>query len=285
VSQPREPQTRPQTVTDAVARIEEQPADRTPAALINAYAPHIRDVLPSHMTVETFGRLASGVLTRFPDVKEAAQVNPWSFVHVLLECARLGHEPGTEQYAITKFNRSDAPGGMQVVGIEMYKGEMARMFNAGGVASTHCDVVYDFEMPGKCRADLVPFRYQRNMAEPVHEPDFLHPDYGNQDHAVLTYAYARLRGGGTSQVVVLPRNEVMKHRAVAKTKSFWDGPFWSSMWKKTSIHELEKWVPTSAEYRRVQAIADAAIGSAQAQLIGSAPAGAVTAEPETEPVR
>jgi recombination protein RecT len=64
-----------------------------------------------------------------------------------------------------------------------------------------------------------------------------------------------MKDGATSRVVVMSKAEVMKVKAVSKTASFSDSPWtnWEDrMWLKTAIHQLEKWVPTSAEYRREQ---------------------------------
>jgi recombination protein RecT len=271
-----------QTVSSAVARKEEE---RTPAALIKKYTPHFKDVLPADLSPDTFVRLANGVMTKNPDVREAAMANPWSLVHTLLECARLGHEPGSDRYAIVKFNDKNAPGGVAVVGIEQYQGELDRMFNAGGVQTVICDIVYDFEMPGKAREGLTPFRYQRNMDMPIHEPDFLHEHYDDQTHAVMVYAYARLLTGGTSHVIVMPRSHVMRHREVARSTKFWDGPFWGSMWRKTAVHELAKWVPTSAAYRETRARIDAAAADVSTRLAQESPVNAIPAEPADEVAR
>jgi recombination protein RecT len=70
------------------------------------------------------------------------------------------------------------------------------------------------------------------------------------------YAYAVLFNGATSHVVRMGAAEVAKHRAVSKSgDAFWgpaypaEGPWTPSMWLKTGLHALERWVPTSAAYR------------------------------------
>lgn len=257
----------PQTVSNAVATRED---DKSPKALVAAYTEDFRSVLPRHLPASTFVRLGQGVLTKNPDVRQAAEANPWSLIHALLECARLGHEPGTDQFALTKFNNKNAPGGMEVVGIEQYQGEIERMYRAGAIESIHAEVVYDFELSGNARPGLKPFRYEVGMAQPDHEPDWFHSERGKEPRAVAVYAFARMAGGGTSRPVVMPRSEVMLHRAAAKTTKFWDGPFWKSMWLKTAVHELEKWVPTSAEYRRELARAAAAAEDARAKIPAAA---------------
>jgi hypothetical protein len=82
------------------------------------------------------------------------------------------------------------------------------------------------------------------------------------------YAFARLHTGGISQVAWLPKGQVLKHRAVSRSgDSFWgpawpaEGPWTQDMWKKTALHVLEKFVPTSAAYRWEVARSEAAAGT------------------------
>lgn len=185
-------------------------------------------VLPTHIDAAHWVRLAQGVLRRNEKLAEAAVANPGSFLSALLECARLGHEPGTDQFALVPY-------GQEVTGIEQYQGQIERMYRAGAVEAVICEVVR--------AADI--FHWNPGSM-PEHDADWFNDDRGD---LVGVYAYAKLRGGAVSQVVVMGKAEVMKHRAVAKTKNIWD-QWTESMWKKTAIHELEKWVPTSAEYQR-----------------------------------
>src|SRR5690606_31887826 len=172
-----------------------------------------------------------------------------------LECARLGHEPGTAAYAIVPFKDK---GKLTIVGIEQYQGEIERMYRAGAVSSVKAEVVrandyYEFDA--------------KTMKVPDHRPGWFCTDPpGQARHArflseqergemVGVYAYAEFPGGGVSRVVEMGRAEVMKHKAVARGADSADSPWknWEqSMWLKTGIHELEKWVPTSSEFRREQ---------------------------------
>lgn len=210
-----------------------------PGALIKQYENDFATVLPAHIKADTFVRLSQGLLRRNPDLATAAQANPASFLAALLDCARLGHEPGTDQYALTWFKNTKT-GKPDIVGIEQYQGEIERMYRAGAVQSVKCEIV-------RFRDDFAwaPTR----MKVPHHEFNALASD---ESRGELTgvYAYAHMIGGALSQVVVMGRDEIMRHKAVAKTTKFWEGPWEPSMWKKTAIHELEKWVPTSAEYLR-----------------------------------
>jgi len=259
-----------QTVSQAVARKE-----TGPESLIAKYQSDFASVLPSHIEPAHWVRLAQGVLRRDEKLRDAAEKNPGSFLAALLECARLGHEPGTDQYALTHF-RNSKTGVPEIVGIEQYQGEIERMYRAGAVTSVVAEVVrrndlyayntsaraMGFELMGSLGMDL---DQAVAMAEasgvPIHFKghfcggDKRHRRFLSEDDRgplVGVYAFARFAGGVISRVVEMGHGEVMKHKAVAKTTKFWDGPWEPSMWLKTAVHELEKWVPTSAEFRKEQ---------------------------------
>jgi recombination protein RecT len=151
----------------------------------------------------------------------------------------LGHEPGTDQFALVPFNDRKR-GTVEIVGIEQYQGVIERMYRAGAVRSVKAEVVKSAD----------PFAYEPDiMDRPRHKPDW----FAERGELVGVYAYAVMGDGSTSRVVMMNRAEVMKHKAVARGATGDDSPWQSwedSMWLKTAVHELEKWVPTSSEYRR-----------------------------------
>lgn len=202
-------------------------------------------LLPADVDVDVFAGCAASAMYKNPKLAEAAMRQPESLLVALRDCARLGHQPGTDLYALTVRS-----GG--VLGIEQYQGVIHRMFNAGAVKAVHCEVVTNQEKLER-----------RDPLPPIHHvPD---DDWMNRDVRVENlkgvYAYAVLDSGAISRVVVMGRAQVEAHRAMAPTKMVWDGPFGVSMWLKTACHELEKWVPTSASYRQERARADAALSS------------------------
>lgn len=199
-------------------------------------------LLPAGVDADVFAGCASAAMYRNPNLAAAAMRNPESLLVALRDCARLGHQPGTDEYALTIR-------GGGVLGIEQYQGVIHRMFNAGAVKSVHAEVVTNQERLER-----------RDPLSPIHHvPD---DDWMNRDVRVANlkgvYAYAVLEGGTISRVVVMGRAQVEAHRNVAMTKNIWDGAFGVSMWLKTGCHELEKWVPTSVSYRQERARADVA---------------------------
>lgn len=238
-------------VKDAIAK-----RDARPGAIIEKYSQDFATVLPSQIKPETFVRLAQGALRRNPQLAQAAAANPGSLLAALLDAARLGLEPGTEQYYLVPYKDRGRP---LVQGIAGYQGEIELMYRAGAVSSVVVEVV---------RANDT-FKYRLGIdAKPVHEVDWFGSDRGD---LVGVYAYATMTDGATSKVVVLNKRQVYDARKKsASYRSKPDSSPWTTdeeaMWLKTAAHRLRKWVPTSAEYRREQLRA-----AAEAQRVATAP--------------
>lgn len=237
----------PQTVRGAVAKAEEQKSSIAYTKVRSA-----RDwfsaVVPSHIDPEQYIAVLLGVLQRNDRLREAAEANPGSLMIAAAECARLGLVPG-ETYHFVPFKNRER-GIDEITGIIDYKGEIDLIYRGGAVESVHAEVVRERDH----------FAWKPGMTIPDHQVlANAHGQIGlvdEKERGVLTgvYAYAKLRGGGISRVVVMSVSEVMKHRAVAKTKEFWgpdypgEGPWTPQMWLKTAIHGLPVWVPSSPEY-------------------------------------
>ncbi len=217
-----------------------------PVRMVTQYESTLADILPAHISTATFVRLCHGVLRKNPAVLAAANANPQSFLSAVMESARLGHEPGTDHFALTV--RGKGPGA-QVVGIEQYQGVIDRMYRAGAVTAVRANVIREHD-------EWV----WDGQGIPAHRANWLASE---AERGMLTgvYAYATLDTGQHSRVVVMGRDEVMRHRAAAATKNVWD-TWEASMWLKTAVHELEKWVPTTAEYRRAVAATQAVLAAA-----------------------
>lgn len=216
-----------ESVSNAVARRNQV------EALIQQYSNDFAIVLPSHIKPSTFVRLAQGVLRRNPQLQDAAAKNPGSFLAALLEAARLGHEPGTEQFYLVPF-------GGEVQGIEGYRGVIERMYRAGAVASVKAEVVRDFDE----------FIYEPGMERPVHKVDW----FGTRGPIKGAYAYAVFKDGSTSRVVVINREYIEQVKRQSKGANSPSSPWkqWEeAMVLKTVVHRLEPWVPTSNEDRTV----------------------------------
>jgi recombination protein RecT len=218
------------TVSQAVAQ-----RDTSPTALVANYRDDFAAVLPSHLPPAAFVRLAQGVLRRDPKLMDAAMNNPGSLMTAMLDCARLGHEPGTPAYYFVPIKGA-------IEGWEGYRGVIERIYRAGAVQSVRAAVVRENDV----------YDYEEGMVAPVHRyPRFAPAE--QRGPLVGVYAFANMAEGGISRVVEIGREEVLKHRDMNPSNKRPDSPWhkWEeSMWLKCAAHELEKWVPSSTEYRR-----------------------------------
>lgn len=226
-----------ETVSNAIAT-----RDNSPGALVQRYHQDFADVLPTHVKPETWVRLAVGALRRDPKVAEAAGNNTGAFMAALLTAARLGLEPGTEQfYLVPQSPRKGAP--KEILGITGYQGLVELMYRAGAVASVIVEAVREND-----KFSYVPGRDER----PIHEIDW---DIDDRGKLKLVYAYAIMKGGATSKVVVLNRSRINEIKSKSASARSDYSPWTTSeeaMWLKSAARQLAKWVPTSAEYIREQ---------------------------------
>jgi recombination protein RecT len=229
--------------------------DQGPAAVVEQYRESLALVMPSHLQarVGAWIRNTQGLLRRDEKLMKAAQNDVGQFIAVLMDAGRLGLEPGTEQYyLVPRWNNKKRA--TEVTGVRGYQGEIELMYRAGAVSSVIVEVVRE--------KDHFQFRPGRDE-RPVHDIDW---DLEDRGKLRLVYAYAVMKDGATSKVVVLNRGHIAKARAKSDSADK-DWSPWNtdeeSMWLKTGAHRLAKWVPTSAEYMREQIRAQAVVDSEQ----------------------
>lgn len=220
---------------NAVARVE-----TGPAAMVEQYRGDYTQLLPSHINADAWIRLATGALRKDKSLLQAATSNPASFMSALSTAARLGLEPGTEQYYLTPRKTKT---GSEVLGIVGYQGIIELIYRAGAVSSVIAECVYSADS----------FDYQPGRDErPIHRIDWDAPHRGELR---LVYAYAVMKDGATSKVVVMNKAAIDKVKASSASARSDYSP-WSTnpdaMWLKSAVRQLGKWVPTSAEFIREQ---------------------------------
>jgi recombination protein RecT len=77
---------------------------QSPASMLTAYADDFATVLPSTgVNAKTFVRKAQGLLRSNRQLAQVATRNPGSFFSALLDCASLGHVPGSGAYHLVPF--------------------------------------------------------------------------------------------------------------------------------------------------------------------------------------
>ncbi|WP_075737485.1 recombinase RecT [Streptomyces acidiscabies] len=218
--------------------------DNGPEAIVQQHRDDLTLVLPAHHKGETWMRLATGALRRDANLRQTAARNPGSLMNALLECARLGHEPGTESFYLVPF-------GNEVQGIEGYRGIVERIYRAGAVKAVKAEVVYENDH----------FRYHPGMDRPEHEPDY----FADRGRIIGAYAYGVFQDGSTSRVVVINRAYIDKVKKESKGSDRASSPWvkWEEgMVLKTVARRLEPWVPTAVEWRTEPTPASAAEATA-----------------------
>lgn len=206
--------------------------------IVRQHARELTSVLPSHLAEQGAGWINSAVAAVKKDraLWQAANADPGSLMNALSEAARHGLQPGSKEYYLTVR-------GGKVLGVIGYQGEIELMYRAGAVSSVIVEPV--FANDG--------FEYTPGIHDrPKHTIDWMAEDRGP---IVLAYAYAVMKDGATSKVVVVNKARIKRAMEASSTagKSF--SPWKSdevAMWMKTAAHDLAKWVPTSAEYIREQ---------------------------------
>jgi recombination protein RecT len=215
--------------------------DNGPESMIEQYRGSFAMVLPSHVKPDAWVRLSQGLLRRNKSLASAAKANPGSFLSALLDCARLGLEPGDTYHLV--------PFGNEVTGIVDWTGEVELIYRAGAVSSVKAEIVYANDVfvwePGVM---------DRPKHTPPVDPATGNPNWFTADRGdmVGVYAYAVMKDGSTSRVVVYDRKQINRLKALAKGTTRKDSPWslWEDrMWLKSSVKALAKWVPSSAEYR------------------------------------
>lgn len=223
-------------VRTAVAKI-----DDSPTGLIERHRVDIQTVLPSHIKTDTWVRVAVGAVRRDPKLVEAATNDPGAFMVAVMEAAQKGLTPGTNEYYLTVRREK---GVKKIKGIEGYQGIIERIYRAGAAQSVVVESVREGD-----GFTYIPGQHER----PIHHVDWFGADRGA---LVGVYAYAVMQGGATSKVVVLNRAKVMEAKAKSDGAnsdfSPWNTGDGEAMWLKTAARRLEKWVPTSNEYRKEQ---------------------------------
>jgi recombination protein RecT len=233
-----------------------------PTAIVLNNRDSLAEVMPSHVNAKAWCRLAVGALKRDPKLMEAAQNDTTAFWSAIMDAAQQGLTPGTDEYYLVprRRKRGEQP---TIMGVTGYQGYIELMYRAGAVSSVTVEVVRERDL-----FTYTPGRDQR----PVHEIDWDAEERGNLR---LVYAFAEMRDGATSRVVVLNKAQIERIKAKSDSANSRDYAQYSpwntnpeAMWMKSAVRQLRKWVPTSAEYirERLRAVQEVAgEGEAAAQ--------------------
>lgn len=222
----------------------------TPGALVVKYKQSFVSMLPSHLREakggDTWIASVESVLRTNAEVAQAAANDPGAFLAALVPAAQRGLTPGTEEFYLVPF--APKKGQPRIIqGIIGYQGLIELIYRAGAVSSVIVEVVKANDT----------FNYSPGRDDrPQHEVDWFGGDRGA---LIGAYAYAIMKDGAYSKVVVIGPDEIKKSMAKSASAHSDYSPWKTNpeaMWLKTAARQLAKWVPTSAEFRR-QALRDA----------------------------
>lgn len=195
---------------------------------------------------------AFAALTKDPNLLQAANNAPETLIAALNSAAQRGLQPGTEEYYLTPRKNK---GRMEILGIIGYQGLVTLMYRSGAVSSVTVEAVHANDE----------FRWAPGqMEKPLHSPNW----FGDRGEIIGAYAYATMKDGSTSKVVIVDQARIATAKAASAGSSSPHSP-WNKHYKamvlKTAAHDLAKWVPTSAVDKTVQN-AQAVVGEQNAQV-------------------
>lgn len=201
--------------------------------LISSMQSEFEAALPKTLPIDLFMRVA---LTGFRKTPNLLNCTRKSLLGALLETARLGLEPCTEQAYLIPYGKECT----LVIG---YQGYVQLMYRTGQVEAVEAEMVYEADDWEYSLGDGGKF---------FHRPNLLAEDRGK---ALFAYSFAKLTGGGRTKVAITTRRQAEQMMRDAKSnQSPWKTGSFDAMWLKTPVRQLQKWAPKSAEMRRASVI-------------------------------
>lgn len=196
-------------------------------------APQIAAVLPAHIPVDRFKRVVMTAVNQTPDLMKADRR---SLFNACVKCAADGLVPDGREAALVTFG-----GNAQYM--PMVFGIIKKLRQSGEIASISARIVYENEIKeGRFR-----FVIEDGEEKLHHEPLLT----GERGKPAVVYATAKFKDG-TVQNEPMTVADVEKVRQASRAKN--GGPWsqwWDEMARKTAIRRLSKYLPLSAEDRRL----------------------------------
>jgi recombination protein RecT len=200
---------------------------------LNDVRPHFKAILPSHIDPDQFNRV---IVTAANLTPELATADRRSLLNACSKCASDGLLPDGREAALVMF-------GNKVQYLPMVAGVIKRLRQSGEVSAVAARVVYQAEI------DEGLFRYviEDGVEKLSHAPKL----FGDRGAPALAYATARMKDG-TIQNEVMTVADIEKVRKSSRSGT--SGPWvqwWDEMARKTVVRRLSKYLPYSAEDRRI----------------------------------
>lgn len=205
--------------------------------------PELQKLLPKNMSMDRFVRIALTECVKNPDL---LRCSPESWALAMQKCAATGLYPDSDlgfMWLIPRENSKNRGGSWvkvwEVTAQRGYQGDIQLARNSGEVASIYAEVVYEKDT-----------YVVRKGLNPTLEHVPYEPKSDDDSPGALRAAYAVAKlDGGEIVWVNLWKFDVMRHKASSMStgeKSPWT-KHEASMWKKSAIKELVKWLPKATE--------------------------------------
>ncbi|RKR92846.1 recombination protein RecT [Micromonospora pisi] len=211
--------------------------------LIASMESEFRKLLPSALPWDMFARIALTGMRKNDKLIEATRP---SLLGALMECARLGLAPCTEQASLSTFKNRRRGNVLECQLIIGYQGYIQLMYRSGQVEQVEAEMVYEADEWEYTLGDGGRFFHRPKLLLPPEE----------RGAPLFAYAYATLRGGGRTKVSITPRWKAEELRK--KHGNVWDSNF-LEMWGKTPLRQVQKYAPKSSELRRAELLDGAVI--------------------------
>jgi recombination protein RecT len=167
-----------------------------------------------------------------------------SLLGALMECARLGLAPCTEEASLVPFNnRNKQTKECQL--IVGYQGYVQLMYRSGQVEQVVVELVHEADEWEYSLGDGGRF---------WHKPEIT-ATRADRGAPIFAYSFATLLSGGRTRVATVNLEEAkdLQRKYGVKQDSPWHTNF-ESMWLKTPVRRIQKFAPKSADLRRAYAV-------------------------------
>ena len=227
-------------IKNKLAAVEKRPMPTSIQGMLNddRFLKQLKAALPAHMTPDRMARIA---LTEIRKNAMLGQCAPMSLFAAVIQSAQLGLEVGNGLgHAYLVPFKDHKKGIIDVQFIPGYRGFLELAWRSGKVKSIHADVVYETDTFDFCMG-LDP--------KLVHKPDLFAEDRGQM---VAAYCVLKTIDGG-HVFKVIGAADAIKARNNSKGADSKFSP-WNtdpeSMWMKTAVRRLFKFMPVSVELQK-----------------------------------
>jgi phage RecT family recombinase len=270
-----------QNVRDAAAQPDKQPGAvtgkeverRELRAMLHDMRPEFEKQLPRHIPPDYFMRVVLSGLQNSDQAAALAKCNRASLLAALLEAARYGLMPFTDEATIVPF-------GDTATFIAQYQGLVQMFYRTGQVAKVTAKLIHRNDEWAEGYGDGQGFYHKPRRFDANGEAVDRGP-------VILAYCYVTLKDGSRTEVEIVTRQEAIDVRdnrskswqraeSNGKRNSAWHTDF-DAMWLKTAVRREAKWAPKSPELVELL-MADAKADSADTPSRAGAPAAAWEAD-------